>query len=57
LLGEKAEQRRIRLSFNRLCAQFDFNCAAVLADDTVALGIRNDVNLQNCLRPTISEQR
>ena len=48
LLGEKANQRRVRLPFDRRCAQFDLNCAAVLAHDTVALRIRNDVNPQNC---------
>src|SRR6266496_4649771 len=29
-------------------AQFDLNCAAVFAHDTIGLGIRNDVNAQNC---------
>jgi hypothetical protein len=48
LLGEKAHQRGIGLPFNRRCAQFDLNCAAVFAHDTVGLGIRNDVNAQNC---------
>ena len=48
LFGEKADQRCIRFSFDRGCAQFDLNCAAVLAHDTVAHGIRNDVNPQNC---------
>jgi Protein of unknown function DUF2834 len=48
LFGKKGDQRRIRLSFNRRCAQFDLNCAAVLANDTIAHGIRNDVNPQNC---------
>ena len=45
--ARKRDQRRIRLSFNRGCAQFDLNCAAVLAHDTIAHGIRNDVNPQN----------
>jgi hypothetical protein len=48
LFGKKGDQRRIRLSFNRQCAQFDLNCAAVFAHDTIADRIRNDVNLQNC---------
>ncbi len=48
LLSEKTDQRRVRFSFNRRCAQFDLNCAAILANDTVTLCIRNDVNAQNC---------
>ena len=48
LLGEKTDQRCICFSFDRRCAQFDLNCAAVLACDTVDLGIRNDANAENC---------
>ena len=57
LLGEKTDQRRIGLPFDRWCAQFDFNCAVVLAHDHVAFGIRNDVNPQNYHSPKISERR
>ena len=48
MLGEKTDQYRIRFSFNRCCAQFDLNRAAMLAHDTVILRIRNNVNAQNC---------
>ena len=58
LLGEKTDQRRVGFSFNRRCAQFDLDRAAVsatgrtrcgeLACDTVDLGIRNDANAENC---------
>src|SRR6266478_9462143 len=48
LRGEKTDQRCICFSFDRLRAQFDLNRASMFANDTVNLGVGNDVNANNC---------
>ena len=47
MLGKKVQQRRIGLPFDSRCAQFNFECAAMLANDNIALCIWDNVNPQN----------
>ena len=47
LLGEKTDQRCIRLCFNRWCTDFDPNRAGVFAHNTVDFGVGNNMNAED----------
>ena len=51
MLRKKMHQRGIGFPFDSRCAQFDLECAAVLANDNIALCIWHNVNPQNCHSP------
>src|SRR5262249_29480257 len=57
LLCEKADQRCIRSSFDRGCAEFDLNRAGVFAHNTLYFAAGNNVNAQNCHSPMVSERK